>query len=96
MPEFHEQQLLREVTRRHFFQDCRVGLGSMALGSLLAGERSVSAQVSPPGFVEGSRGRHGAAKAKSVIFLFMAGGPRQLEVFDPKPKLQEMRRQVIP
>ena len=96
MPEFHEQHLLREVTRRHFFQDCRVGLGSMALGSLLAGERSVSAQVSPPGFVEGSRGRHGAAKAKSVIFLFMAGGPSQLELFDPKPKLQELSGQVIP
>ena len=36
------------------------------------------------------------AKAKSVIFLFMAGGPSQLELFDPKPKLQELDGQVIP
>ena len=39
---------------------------------------------------------HFAAKAKSVIFLFMAGGPSQLELFDPKPKLQELDGQVIP
>ncbi len=39
---------------------------------------------------------HFAAKAKSVIFLFMAGGPSQLELFDHKPKLNELDGQVIP
>ena len=39
---------------------------------------------------------HYAAKAKSVIFLFMAGGPSQLELFDHKPKLQELDGQVVP
>lgn len=96
MSDFNEQSLLREMTRRHFFQNCRVGLGGMALGSLLAGERVASAELQPPGYVPGSRGLHGVAKAKSVIFLFMAGGPSQLELFDPKPKLQELSGQVIP
>lgn len=96
MSNVNEHHLLREVTRRHFFQDCRVGLGSMALGSLLARDRVASAEAPPPGFVPGSRGLHGVAKAKSVIFLFMAGGPSQLELFDPKPKLQELSGQVIP
>ena len=96
MTDFNEQELLREITRRHFFRDCRIGLGGMALGSLLAGEQAASADVQPPGFIEGSRGLHRPAKAKSVIFLFMAGGPSQLELFEPKPKLQELNGQVIP
>src|SRR5207249_10433248 len=39
---------------------------------------------------------HFPAKAKSVIYLFMAGGPSQLELFDYKPKLQELNGQPIP
>ena len=96
MMDFNEEQRLREITRRHFFRDCRVGLGSMALGSLLAAEQSLAAEVQPAGFVPGSRGLQWPAKAKSVIFLFMAGGPSQLELFEPKPKLQELSGQVIP
>ena len=92
----HEQRLLREITRRHFFHDCRVGLGGMALGSLMAVGRTASAATSPPGFSEGSRGLHHEPKAKSVIFLFMAGGPSQLDLFDDKPKLRELNGQVIP
>jgi hypothetical protein len=91
-----EQALLREITRRHFFHDCRIGLGGMALGSLLADGRTASADVPPPGFSPGSRGLHHEPKAKSVIFLFMAGGPSQLDLFDEKPKLRELNGQVIP
>ncbi|HTI49516.1 MAG TPA: DUF1501 domain-containing protein [Planctomycetaceae bacterium] len=92
-----DQSLLREITRRHFFQNCKLGLGSLALGSLLAdqsllaapsGDRTVNPQAPRDG--------HHPAKAKSVIYLFMAGGPSQLELFDYKPKLQEMHGQVIP
>jgi hypothetical protein len=89
-------QLLRQ-TRRHFFNDCRMGLGGMALGSMLAGDRLLSAAATdhetnplapkPP---------HYKAQAKNVIFLFMAGGPSQLELFDPKPKLQQLEGEVIP
>ena len=96
MPDLREQHLLREITRRHFFHNCQVGLGGMALGELLAGNQPAFAEFQPAGFNEGSRGLHGPAKAKSVIFLFMAGGPSQLELFDPKPKLQELHGQVIP
>ncbi len=39
---------------------------------------------------------HFSAKAKRVIFMFMAGGPSQLELFDYKPKLQELDGQVVP
>jgi hypothetical protein len=87
-------------TRRHFFEDCGVGLGAMALGCLLgrqsllaapvaaaAGKRSHPLATQPP---------HFAPRARSVIFLFMAGGPSQLELFDPKPKLQELSGQTIP
>jgi len=88
---------LQRITRRHFFRDCQVGLGSMALASLLGdGRVSAAPNVDAKNGPLSPRQGHFAAKAKSVIFLFMAGGPSQLELFDPKPKLQEMSGQVIP
>jgi Protein of unknown function (DUF1501) len=84
------------LARRHFFRDCRVGLGAMALGTLLANERVNAAEQVAPTDPLAPRPPHFPAKAKSVIFLFMAGGPSQLELFDPKPKLQELDGQVIP
>jgi hypothetical protein len=79
------------TARRHFFQQCRVGLGALALGSLLEGDglRAEGTKTNPVVL-------HHAPRAKNVIFLFMAGGPSQLELFDPKPKLQELDGQVIP
>lgn len=76
----HFESALRQ-TRRHFLEGCHLGLASIILGSLGA---TGSAQTPPsaPG-----RPRR-AAKAKSVIYLHMAGGPSQLELFDPKPELQ--------
>ena len=60
---------LLETTRRHFFERCGLGLGSMALGSLLGQGRASASDANPlqprPG--------HFPAKAKSVIYLFMAG-----------------------
>jgi len=81
------QRELQRVTRRHFFRDCGVGLGGLALASL-AGQ----AQAAAPAL----GARHHAAKAKSVIFLFMAGGPSQLELFDYKPELQRFTNSPIP
>ncbi len=72
-------------TRRHFLRDCGVGVGSVALASLLANE--ASAAVRKP---------HFAPKAKAVIFLFMAGGPSQLDLFSPKPVLNELNGKPIP
>jgi hypothetical protein len=81
-----------ELTRRHFFGRCGLGIGSMALGSIL-GEGKASADESNP---VAARSGHFPARAKSVIYLFMAGGPSQFELFEPKPKLQEYHGRPIP
>jgi hypothetical protein len=83
------------AARRHFFQQCRVGLGAMALGSLLAEDKAQSAEAAAADPLAPRPGHH-TPRAKNVIFLFMAGGPSQLELFTPKPKLQELSGQVIP
>jgi hypothetical protein len=84
-------------TRRHFFKDCSIGLGAMALGSLLNDSLFASEnQAGPFKGPQAPRKPHFSAKAKSVIYLFMAGGPSQLELFDYKPKLQELNGQPIP
>src|SRR5213079_2741972 len=83
-------------TRRHFFQDCALGVGKIALASLLAGRAFASPQTPAGVSPLAPRRPHHAAKAKSVIFLFMAGGPSQLELFDHKPKLDELNGQPIP
>ena len=72
------------VTRRWFFQQCGVGLGAIALGQLF----------NPSGFASSlnlnpmaPRRPHFTAKTKRVIYLFMAGAPSHLEMFDHKPEL---------
>src|SRR5438270_6296650 len=79
-------------TRRHFFRACGIGLGGMALGSLLARETQAAPETNPLA----PRPPHFAPKAKAVIFLFMAGGPSQFELFEPKPELQKLHGQPIP
>src|SRR5262245_32889250 len=80
-------------TRRHFFRDCGVGVGAMALGSLLAKEGRAALERRDP---LAPRKPHFAPKAKAVIYLFMAGGPSNLDLFDPKPKLKELHGQKVP
>jgi hypothetical protein len=83
-------------TRRHFFGQCGVGLGSMALASLLSAEGQGAVAKPDPQDPLAPRAPHFTPKAKRVIFLFMAGGPSQLELFDYKPKLQELNGQIVP
>jgi hypothetical protein len=85
---------LRDITRRHFFSQCSMGLGSLALASLLS-EQKLSATPSPADPLAPQRPLF-PAKAKNIIYLFMAGGPSQLELFDYKPKLIELNGQEIP
>ncbi len=90
----HDPLLLQ--TRRHFFGNCALGLGSLGLASLLS-DGPLRAADPPRG--DGPlmpRQPHFAPKATSVIFLFMAGGPSQLEMFDYKPELQARNGQPIP
>ena len=88
-----ENKLLHGVTRRHFFQQCGIGLGGMALGSLIAGEGAAMTEAVNPLAVQPT---HYAPRAKRVIFMFMAGGPSQLELFDYKPELQKFSGDLIP
>ncbi len=88
------QQALQDLTRRHFFKECGIGLGSVALGSMLCDNATAQPNLRDMGTMNGIA--HNPAKAKNVIFMFMAGGPSQLELFDYKPKLQEYNDQPIP
>src|SRR5581483_8405915 len=93
MHDIHEQA--RQITRRHFFRDCGVGVGKIALAGLLTdafAARSSAAPADPLAL----RQPHFAAKAKRVIHLFMAGAPSQLDLFDYKPQLAKLEGKPLP
>lgn len=83
--------LARLVSRRWFLRDSGVALGSMALASLLGDGLAVAASnpLAP-------RRPHFAPRAKRVIFMFMAGAPSHLELFDPKPELTKQNGKLPP
>ena len=96
------------IDRRRMLQNAGSGFGLLALEAMLrqegafgqeaiAGGQAGQTQAGP---VQASRGQasrgHHAAKAKSVIFLFMEGGPSHIDLFDPKPKLRELAGQPLP
>ena len=88
-------------TRRHFFADCGVGLGKIALAGLLADtttRRSVMAATPNAGAIDPMAVRlpHFPGKAKAVIHLFMAGAPSHLDLFDYKPALVKHDGKPIP
>lgn len=89
-----ETRRLQDLTRRHFFGNCAVGIGAIALNCLLS-EDGFGARIDP-GDPLAPRTPHFLPKAKRVIYLFMAGGPSQLELFDDKPKLRELSGQAPP
>lgn len=76
------------VTRRHLLQSSAWGLGSLALGQLLSAESQAASGV--------LNSLHHTPKAKRVIFLFQAGGPSQLDLFDHKPVLNQKHGQQLP
>src|SRR5437879_8126987 len=77
------------ITRRWFFQQCGLGLGGVALASLLSERKLFGATPEPVANPMAPRPPHFKPKVKNVIYLFMAGGPSQLELFDYKPALQQ-------
>lgn len=90
----HERILLRQ-TRRHFFSQCGVGVGAIALANLISTSsrsRAASATANPLA----PKPTHFAPCAKRVIYLFMAGGPSQLDMFDHKPMLNRLNGEPIP
>ena len=81
------------MTRRHFFGLQATGIGTAALASLLCGQAKADAARRS---ARPARLPHFPPTAKRVIFLFMSGGPSQIELFDYKPKLSELRGQDLP
>jgi len=81
-----------EYTRRALLRGGGSGLGAMAMAAMLA-EESRGAAVHDPTI---PRKPHHTAKAKAVIFLFMEGAPSHIDLFDPKPKLNELHGQPMP
>jgi hypothetical protein len=78
-------------TRREFFARAGSGLAGIALSAMIA-EGATKAAPDPMA----PKPPHFPAKAKSVIFLFMEGGPSHIDLFDPKPKLVELNGQPLP
>jgi hypothetical protein len=87
---------VREISRRHFYQQCGIGLGKMALASLLTGGATARAAGALSESPLAARPAHAAPKARRVIYLFMAGAPSQLDLFDYKPALVKHDGQPIP
>ena len=81
-------------SRRDFLIRGGAGFGAVALTYLLETRRLLAAEPAPS--PTSDHATHFPAKAKSVIFLFMEGGPSHLDTFDPKPKLREMAGQKLP
>src|SRR5687768_11109969 len=84
------------MNRRNFLARCGLGLGGVALMNLLnGGAPTASASPSSP-FTGILPAPHLAPKAKRIIYLFMSGGPSQMDLFDHKPLLNEMNGQDLP
>ena len=83
---------IRDITRRHFFKQSGFGIGGLALSALL--DETLFARQGPGPLA--SRAPHFAPKAKHIIYLFMAGAPTQLDLFDNKPALQQHNGEEIP
>jgi hypothetical protein len=93
----HSQQLWN-LTRRHFLGGSTAGLGAAALGQLLAADSWAAGGNQVAKIVQPLAAKQPPlpAKAKSVIYLHMAGSPPQQELFDYKPKLQEYNDKDCP
>ena len=85
-----ELQQAQLITRRHFLRRCQVGLGSLALGSLMGRAGASASNPMAPHLTPLT------GKVKNVIYLHMAGSPPQLDLFDYKPKLNELNNKPCP
>ena len=85
-----ELQLAQQLNRRHFLARSGLGLGAMALGSLLGHDQARAVEGGLPGLP------HFAPKAKRVIYLFQSGAPSQIDLFDAKPAIAGKRGIELP
>lgn len=91
----HEHYL--NLNRRHFLSKLGLGIGSLALGSLLGcGNRRNGADLVTDPMQPVLSATHFAPRAKRVIYLFQSGGPSQVDLFDYKPLLEKMHGEELP
>ncbi len=93
------QERLAVEQRRLFLKQTAYGLGTIALADLLAKDAPAATPSSHSTTATNPfqpQAPHFAPKARNVIFLFMAGGPSQLDLFDPKPEMQKLHQQPVP
>ncbi|QDV40397.1 hypothetical protein Enr13x_02030 [Stieleria neptunia] len=83
------------LSRRQMLLQSGSGFGAMALAGMLNQDGAMAAPASAPSPLAAKMTHH-PAKAKSVIFLFMDGGPSHLDTFDPKPALEKLAGKPIP
>src|SRR5262249_33473498 len=84
------------TSRREFLQRAGGGFGALAFGYLLAMEDGWARAASEAVNLLAPRPPHRPPKARSIIWLFMEGGPSHLDLFDPKPELQKLAGQPMP
>jgi hypothetical protein len=86
----------RSVSRRWFLRDCGVGIGGIALNSLLAAESPAAPEADTVPTPLAPKAPHFPAKAKRVVYLFHAGAPSHLELYDYKPELRKRDGKLPP
>src|SRR3989442_928003 len=92
-------EIRNQVTRRWFFKECGVGLGAIALNSLIGNLLGTGASADGAAALPSPlapKKPHFAPKAKRVIYLFQAGAPSHLELFDYKPELEKWNGKLPP
>lgn len=96
MKQINKISQIQQHTRRHFIQDCFLGLGGLALSSVLADKYTTS----NTGLINGNnlsgRNPHYKPSVKNVIYIHLAGAPSHLELFDYKPELEKLNGQECP
>src|SRR6266516_7029769 len=96
--DFDHEDIVR-MTRRDFLATSASGIGTLALASLL-GENGLLAASPPAGAAAENplapKPPHFPAKAKNCICIYMEGAPSQMDLFDPKPKLNDLDGQKLP
>jgi uncharacterized protein (DUF1501 family) len=95
-PLHHPPNFSRFMSRREMLRQVGLGFGSWALLDLLTRDCFAANQSAVPPNPLAARAPHFPAKAKSVIFLFMQGGPSHIDTFDPKPLLSKLNGQPLP
>ncbi len=86
----------QHLTRRHFFGRSSLGLGTAACAGLFAPELAAATEVENPGLGGTLQFYHHAPRAKRIVYLFMSGGPSQMDLFDYKPQLTKHNGRELP